>query len=1050
MIKKMNRSFPNLIPGWAILFFTMTIPVMAQKKIPVQPPVFLNAEGRLGYLSDSLGNRIPDFSYCGYKQSENPIPSVEVKVIVPATQNDATEKIQSAIDYIASLPLANDGFRGAILLQSGEYRVSGRLKVKASGIVLRGTGFGEGGTVIVAAGVDRETLIRFEGAKVISADKEIPIMTDYVPVNALQFTIEDNSGFKAGDKIFIRRPSTKEWIDFLKMNSFGGETDWLGWKPGDRDIIWDRTIVAIDGNSVTIDAPLTTVLDKKYGGGFVSKYNWSDRIENIGIENLALKSEFNTENPKDEYHCWNAISFENARNGWVRQVTFHHFAGSAVAAYETASRITVENCKSFEPVSEIGGWRRYTFFTSGQQILFHNIYAEFGYHDFGTGYCAAGPNAFVQCSSKLPYSFSGSIDSWASGVIFDIVDVDGQALSFKNREQDDYGSGWTAANSMFWQCSAARINCYQPPTAQNWAFGAWAQFSGDGFWYSANEQVSPRSLFYAQLADRIGKEKLPSDPVIENNTNSTSAPTIELAAELTALSVNPTMTVDRWIDQTCAKNPIDIAPGSAPIIDQIKMQPKNPKTLKAPALMVKDGWLVRGDRVMVGNRFTIPWWRGSLRPRVLNQSNPALTRYVPGRTGTGYTDNLEEVTETMKQNGVITIEQHYALWCDRRRDDHERIRRIDGEAWAPFYELPFARSGKELAWDGLSKYDLTKYNLWYWDRLKQFTDLADQKGLILIHQNYFQHNIIEAGAHWVDNPWRTANNINSTGFPEPPFYAGEKRIYFAEQFYDLSNPTRRELNRLYIRQCLENFKDNNGVIQLIGEEFTGPLHFVQFWIDVIAEWEKETGRHQIIGLSTTKDVQDSILADPVRSKIIDLIDIRYWTGRDDGSVYDPEGGKSLAPRQFGRIEKVGKQNFESVYADVLKYRTKFPEKAVMYSFNRATNLAWAIFMAGGSLAHIPPVAVDGFLEQASDLFPGQSKKGEYRLENHQGEKIIYLVGKKDFELPAIDQPGNFSAYLINPENGQLIGKPVTMKKGKNTILDLNGKSQVVVWVRKTK
>ena len=61
-------------------------------------------------------------------------------------------------------------------------------------------------------------------------------------------------------------------------------------------------------------------------------------------------------------------------------------------------------------------------------------------------------------------------------------------------------------------------------------------------------------------------------------------------------------------------------------------------------------------------------------------------------------------------------------------------------------------------------------------------------------------------------------------------------------FMILANPVRRELHKKYIRQCLNNFKDNNGVIQLIGEEFTGPIHFVKFWLDVIREWEKETGQ----------------------------------------------------------------------------------------------------------------------------------------------------------------------------------------------------------------
>ena len=73
--------------------------------------------------------------------------------------------------------------------------------------------------------------------------------------------------------------------------------------------------------------------------------------------------------------------------------------------------------------------------------MFQRCVANNGYHDFATGYCAAGPNAFVQCSSNLPYSFSGAIDSWASGVLFDIVNVDGNALRFGNRGQDGQGAG---------------------------------------------------------------------------------------------------------------------------------------------------------------------------------------------------------------------------------------------------------------------------------------------------------------------------------------------------------------------------------------------------------------------------------------------------------------------------------------------------------------------------------------------------------------------------------------------------------------------------------
>ena len=66
---------------------------------------------------------------------------------------------------------------------------------------------------------------------------------------------------------------------------------------------------------------------------------------------------------------------------------------------------------SKEPVSEIGGFRRIVFYTMGQQNLFQRCYSEDGINDFAAGYCAPGPNAFVQCEAKNAHGFSGSIDT---------------------------------------------------------------------------------------------------------------------------------------------------------------------------------------------------------------------------------------------------------------------------------------------------------------------------------------------------------------------------------------------------------------------------------------------------------------------------------------------------------------------------------------------------------------------------------------------------------------------------------------------------------------
>ncbi len=968
--------------------------LVAQKQVKPVPPLY-SEKGKLMYTADVQGNRIPDFSYCGYKASEQPIPMVEVKITVPEKQGDATARIQAAIDYVSKLPIDANGFRGAVLLLPGRHEVLGQLRITTSGVVLRGSGINS--TTIVGAGTGRLALIKIVGKNTLAKELTGLKITDaYVPVNATSFHVDQINSKEHSNKIIIRRPSTANWINLLGTDHFGGGITALGWKPGERDLYFDRTITKIEGNTVFIDAPITTALDTTYGGATISFYNNDGRVTNCAVENIKLISTYDKANPKDEDHRWNAINIENAEDCWVRQITFQHFAGSAVSVLETSKRITVEDCISLAPVSEIGGQRRYTFLTTGQQTLFQRCYAVYGYHDFAVGFCAAGPNAFVQCESILPFSFSGAIDSWTSGVLFDVVNVDGNALRFGNRGQDANGAGWSAANSVFWNCSAARIDCYKPPTAQNWAFGSWSQFAGDGYWNESNNTITPRSLFYAQLRERINKNVDAQAQIMDVPTEASSSPSVEVAQALTKEASKPKQQLKDFIAQASARNKITVAYNNIKSIDEIGIPQKIKPTL-APALQIKNGVLVRGDELVTGKRSGVQWWSGGLQAKDIQQAKWHITRFVPGRSGKGLTDDLNEVVNEMKSSNTIAIEHNYGLWYDRRRDDHQRVRRMDGEVWPPFYELPYARSGKETAWDGLSKYDLTKYNLFYWSRLKQFADLADQNGLVLVHQNYFQHNIIEAGAHYADFPWRTANNINNTGFNEPVNYAGDKRIFYAEQFYDLSNPVRKELHKKYIRQCLANFKDNNGVIQLIGEEYTGPLHFVKFWLDVIREWEKETGKHPLIALSVTKDVQDAILALPAYVAVVDIIDIRYWHYQADGTAYAPKGGENLAPRQHARLLKPKKTSFEQVYRAVKEYRTKYPTKAVMYSGDNYPEFGIAVLMAGGSVPVLPETIDAAILKAAAGMKPvAATNANEYVLSDGKSS-IIYNTETRKFE-----------------------------------------------------
>jgi hypothetical protein len=1022
-----------------------------------------------------------DFSTAGYAANERPIPTAPVRVVVAPVKGDATARIQAAIDYVASLPPDANALRGAVLLLKGRHEVLGGLIITNSGIVLRGQGMGVDGTILVAAGLDRRTLIRIAGQVDFRAiGKPWAHTEDYLPVGATSFHLPDGQEVKTGDNIRIIRLSTSDWIKRLGADEFGGG-EGGGWKQGTRDLIWLRTVKSVAGGLVTLDAPITTALEKQLGGGLggarLQTYVWPGRLQNIGIENMRFESTFDPANPKDENHSWCAITMENTADAWVRQVTFKHFAGSAVALYETCQRITVQDCLSLAPVSEIGGYRRHTFFTMGQQTLFLRCFAEQGRHDFSVGHCAAGPNAFVQCEAREALDDSGPIESWASGVLYDNVNIDGNALTLGYRPGNNAGIGWAAANSVLWNCSASVIRCWNPPGATNWSFGSWASFEGDGVWKSSNDFMTPDSLFASQLKDRLGTNSggasVPASrrlQLMPRPREESSNPPLDKAQELAAASHQPAPQLRDYILTASQRDPIPSEPGNAKRVEDLERG--TPALLKAKdrstqsrisALLITNGWLTIDGKLAIGGIANVAFWRGNLRPNEASNFGLAITRFVPGRSGASLTDDLNEVTDKLIANGDVALNHNYGLWYDRRRDDHERVRRSNGDVLPPFYEQPFARSGQGMAWDGLSKYDLTKFNPWYWSRLREFAAICEQRGLVLFHQNYFQHNILEAGAHWADFPWRAANNINETGFPEPPPYAGDKRIFQAELFYDVTHPVRRKLHEGYIRQCLENFKVNANVIQFTSAEFTGPLHFMQFWLDTVAAWEVAAGilpavepgfqpggksadstnrveslkstaissanpggrmppstagkmpaaTRPIIALSATKDVQDAILADATRSAIVDVIDFRYWWRTDNGE-FAPPGGKNLAPRQFERRWKGGRPTDENLARMAAEYRAKFPIKPLICDFDTA---GWAWLCAGGSMPRLPQSTDARLLAAIPKMQPWTEAANRGRWALREAGKQMLIYGRGEVDLSG--ETGTFRVNVVNPQSGEV-------------------------------
>lgn len=479
--------------------------------------------GKLKYRSDSMGDIIPDFSQVGYKRGNESIPNYPVIATINPITNDAADEIQRVIDSVGThiTPDAH-GVRGAILIKAGMYSISKQISIPYNGIVLRGEGEGEDGTILTATStsgsVDNKTKLISLGkpsgslTKIIASKEEIPV--PYIPVGAKYVIVPSGHSYNVGDHICIYQQFNNNWVSDLKMDQIPPDGGTINqWVASDYNYNFERNIERISsgpmGDSIFFYNPIVMALDAKYSTyREVYKCTFA-RTQLSGVENMQLKSVYRSDS--DENHTWNAVYVDRAENCWVKNVTSKHFAYACVNVTEYARLITVTKCSSLSPKSEITGSRRYSFNCDGQTSLFSYCYASEGRHDYITGARVCGPNVFTNCLAENTQNDIGPHHRWAVGTLYDMVVSDGE-MNVRDRSSMGTGHGWAGANQVLWNSSAATGICQNPwVSAKNYAIG----FTGTyvdytnfgnrprGEWEGANVSgLNPASLYIAQKFDR--------------------------------------------------------------------------------------------------------------------------------------------------------------------------------------------------------------------------------------------------------------------------------------------------------------------------------------------------------------------------------------------------------------------------------------------------------------------------------------------------------------------------------------------------------------------
>ena len=477
--------------------------------------VSFGAGGRLQYHTDSNGNKVMDFSSAGYGQGGVPLPAIPAALTISPVAGDNTSNIQNAINNVSALTPDANGFRGAVVLNPGTYNISSSLNINVSGVVLRGSGSGgagQGGTTISMTGTTAFLAVSVAGSGGYILSNPASFANQYVPSGTNSISVSDASGFSVGDAILVERTVTQAWIHLLGMDTLVRNGQPQTWIPAGTKINTDRTITAINGNTITIDAPLTDSFDPAFLGnppGTISKYTFSGRISHVGVEHLEILAPVGTT-------VYSAVSLDAVMDGWVSDVVGQE-TQNAFNISNTSKRITFDHVINNVTTTQTRSAGTADFDVTGTEVLVNWCQSN-GTGDWPivTAAEGTGPIVVLNFSSTQKAGISPH-QRWTTGILADSDSFPNapsgtQGVAFRNRGTAGSGQGWTTGWSVAWNVITPFLLVSEAPGSDNWCIGCigteTTSSDPNGIYDSLGTLVAPDSLYLEQLRERVGNQAL--------------------------------------------------------------------------------------------------------------------------------------------------------------------------------------------------------------------------------------------------------------------------------------------------------------------------------------------------------------------------------------------------------------------------------------------------------------------------------------------------------------------------------------------------------------
>jgi hypothetical protein len=410
--------------------------------------------------TDDAGRFLPDFSWAGWHHGEgNPgLPAFTVRV-----QNDGgemTAAVQAAIDAVEAAA------GGVVLLPEGRWLFGSSLRVRGSGVVLRGEGPAKTQLIFTqTTGLANSENLRFGNALRFAG--EWPLASDGVErQRVVTVGASDAGALAVGDDVAVGFVITPAFVAEHQMTgtwqAFNGT-----WQP----FFW-RKIAAVGADgAVELDVPLRYPLKLR---DQASVRRVEGIVREVGLESLGFTNAIaaGSAYAMDQVHV---VTFTGVSDSWVRDVASFSLDGGAHVQsggvmIHQSKNVTVERVELGLAQHRGSGGNGYLFeLRQSNEVLTRDCVGANGRHNFiqnwgfGTSGCvwlrvhsSGGFSASAPGSSFGGTGYSEFHHSLATANLIDSSTFD-DGFSIVNRRLESTGAGHTGTWNVMWNNSGTGV-----------------------------------------------------------------------------------------------------------------------------------------------------------------------------------------------------------------------------------------------------------------------------------------------------------------------------------------------------------------------------------------------------------------------------------------------------------------------------------------------------------------------------------------------------------------------------------------------------------------